>query len=368
MNNTALLKTEPDQKPLVWLKEQLGLPAVELGLLPAKISKRLWVSPEEFLEVTSAPDLAEWALRVSGSWWTELPAEKSERRGRKLVYANESVMLVALVQVAWQMGYEEVIDYFRAHARAAELAGFPPGRVISIGHYWDRRRAIGVMPFWFLFIAFVAQLIYLGVIKGGDVILDATTLQAWFRIDPDADWSYPKPWKGSVWGYKVHTLLCRWSQLPVMFVVSPANRHDAPFAITLLTLAVSCLGLPITLVRADAAYFSLAIMLFIRHSLNASFVIDYNLRRKGKRFLATLFFLDQWSFHLRPRSNIERHFAWAKRYFGLESAHWLGLIAAYQHVALVYCAMLAVAIIAHRYQRPELAGSKARVLALKTVS
>jgi len=153
-----------------------------------------------------------------------------------------------------------------------------------------------------------------------------------------------------------------------MFLVSPANRHDSPFAITLLTLAVSCLGLPITLVRADSAYFTLAIMLFIRHSLKASFVIDYNLRRQGKRFLATLFFLDQWSFHMRPRSNIERHFAGAKRYFGLESAHWLGLIAAYQHVALVYCSMLAVAIIAHRYQRPELAGSKSRVLALKTLS
>jgi hypothetical protein len=107
---------------------------------------------------------------------------------------------------------------------------------------------------------------------------------------------------------------------------------------------------------------------FIRTVLQASCVIDYNLRRKGKRFLATLFFIDQWRFHLRPRAIIERHFAWAKRYFGLESAHWSGLVAAYQHVALVYCTMLAVALIAHRYQRPELAGSRTRVLALKTLA
>ena len=42
--------------------------------------------------------------------------------------------------------------------------------------------------------------------------------------------------------------------------------------------------------------------------------------------------------------------------------------AAYQHTALVYVTMLAVALIAHRYQRPELADSRTRVLALKTLS
>jgi hypothetical protein len=365
MNYTALLKIEP--MPLAWLKQTLSLPEIELSHLPVKLSQRLWVSPAEFLAVTSAPVLAQWALQVSGLWRPALP-EPTTRRGPRTVYEDWSVMVVALVQVAWHMGYEEVIDYFRAHAETAQLAGFAEGRVISIGHYWDRRRAIGVLPFWFLFIAFVAQLVCLGVITGTNVILDATTLHAWFRADPEAKWSFPKPWKGSVWGYKVHSLVCRWSQLPVMFLVTSANRQDSPFAITLLTLAAVCLQLPIALVRADAGYFTLPIMLFIRTVLKASFVIDYNLRRQGKRFLATLFFIDQWRFHLRPRTIIERHFAWAKRYFGLEAAHWLGLVAAYQHTALVYCTMLAIALIAHRYQRPELAGSRTRVLALKTLA
>lgn len=364
MNYTALLKIEP--KSLTELKQVVQLPEVELSPLPAKLSKRLWVSPAEFMVVTSAPRLAQWALAVSGSWRPALAEPR--RRGPKVVYDNCSVMLVALIQVAWQMSYEEVIDYFRSHPRAAQVAGFPEGQVISIGHYWDRRRAIGVMPFWFLFIALVAQLVRLGVIKGTDVILDATTLQGWFRVDPHAAWSFPKPWKGSIWGYKVHTLLCRWSELPIVFVVTPANRQDSPFAITLLTLAVYCFGFSLTIVRADAGYFTTPIMLFIRLTLKASFVIDYNLRRQGKRFLATLFFIDQWRFHLRPRAIIERHFAWAKRYFGLESAHWAGLVVAYQHTALVYSTMLAVAFIAHRYQRPELAGSRTRVLAAKTLS
>jgi hypothetical protein len=203
------------------------------------------------------------------------------------------------------------------------------------------------------------------VIFGGDVILDATTQRVWFHSDSEAGWSFPKPGKGSVWGYKVHTLLCRHAQLPLMFLVTPANRQESLCAIPLLTLAVAWYGLSLTLVRADAGYFTYPILNFIRTVLGAGFMIDYNLRRRGKRFLATLFFVHQWRFHLRPRSTIERHFAWAKRSFGLESARWAGLVAAYQHTALVYATMLMVALLAHRFQRPELANSPTRVLALK---
>jgi hypothetical protein len=70
---------------------------------------------------------------------------------------------------------------------------------------------------------------------------------------------------------------------------------------------------------------------FIYQVLQAGCVIDYNLRRRVKRALATLFFIDQWRFHQRFRSTIESHFAWAKRYFGLESARWCGKVVAYHH-------------------------------------
>lgn len=38
-------------------------------------------------------------------------------------------------------------------------------------------------------------------------------------------------------------------------------------------------------------------------------------------------------------------------------------MAAYRHTSLVYAVMLGVALVAHRYQRPELAGSRMKVLA-----
>lgn len=364
MNNyNVLLPIEPNGlKPT----DRLCLPETDLSPLPTKQSKRLWVSPDEFIEVTAALTLAHWALSICGRWRTQLSGPS--RRGPKPIYRDESILVMALIQVAWQMGYDELVDYFRAHPKAAFSAGFPPGRVICASQFWERRQALGPFPFWFLFIALVAQLIRLGVIKGTDVIMDGTTLNVWCHHDPDAGWSFPKPWKGSTWGYKVHTLLCRWSQLPIMFLVTPANRQESLFAIALLKLAVSFFDLSISIVRADAGYFTKSILAFIHLTLGASSMIDYNLRRNGKRFLATLFFIDQWRFHSAARTIIERHFAWAKRYFGLESARWSGLTAAYQHTALVYATMLAVALIAHRYGRPDLAGSRFRVLALKTLA
>jgi hypothetical protein len=353
----------PDSTALsAWEPNPLTPPKTDLTTLPAKLTKRLWISPTEFLVTTHAWAMAEWAVAISQCFRPRLPAPT--RRGPKALYQDSSVLVMALIHVAWQLSYEAVVDYFRAHPEAAQAAGFPVGRVISIGHYWERRRALGVLPSWFFFTGLVWQLTRMAVIKGTDVILDATTQAAWFHHDPDAGWRFPKPWKGSVWGDKVHTLLCRWSHLPVMFLVTPANAQESVLAIPLLVLAVAFFGFAITIVRADAGYFTYPLLNFIRTVLHASFMIDYNLRRRGKKFLATLFFLNQWRFHLGPRATIERHFAWAKRYFGLERARWSGLVAAYQHTALVYSVMLGVALVAHRYQRPELAGSRMRVLAI----
>jgi len=343
----------------------LTLPWTDLSPLAAKMTKKLWVSPQEFLTVTHADTLAEWAIHASQIWRPRLPI--GTRRGPKQVYRDSSVLILSLVQVAWQMTYEESVDYFRAHPAITQVAGFPMGRVISSGQYWTRRRELGSIPYWLFFIGMVGQLVRMAVIKGTDVILDGTTQKIWFHDDPEAGWSFPKPGKGSVWGYKVHTVLCRWSELPVMFLITSANRQELLVAIPLLVATILCYGFSISLVRADAGYFTYPILNFIREVLKAGFVIDYNLRRKGKRFVATLFFLWQWRFAMRPRAAIERHYAWAKRYFGLEAGRWRGLVAAYQHTALVYSVMLGVALVAHRYQRPELMGSRASVLASRTL-
>lgn len=345
-------------------RKGVQLPTVDVSALPAKMSKRLWVGPLEMVRCIHALELAEWAMAVSQP---QRALPKVRQRGRQNVYRASSILVMALIQVTWQMSYEEVVDYVRSDTATAEAIGFEHRQVIGVSQYWQRRRTLGIFPFWLFFIALAWQLLRCGILRGQDVILDATTQHGWFHDDDQAAWSFPKPGKGSVWGYKVHTLLCRHSQLPLLFLVTPANRQESLFAIPLLSLAVAFYGLSFTIVRADAGYFTYPILNFIRTVLQAGFMIDYNLRRQGKRFLATRFFVNQWRFHLRPRSTIERHFAWAKRYFGLESARWAGLVAAYQHTALVYSSMLIVALLAHRFQRPELATAPTRVLARKTL-
>lgn len=59
------------------------------------------------------------------------------------------------------------------------------------------------------------------------------------------------------------------------------------------TLAVARYGLSFTIIRADAGYFTYPIPNFIRTVLGAAFMIHYNMWCKGKRFLATFFFVNQ---------------------------------------------------------------------------
>lgn len=43
----------------------LQQPESNLGLLPARLTKRLWVSPREFLLTTNASQIATWAIQAS---------------------------------------------------------------------------------------------------------------------------------------------------------------------------------------------------------------------------------------------------------------------------------------------------------------
>jgi len=107
--------------------------------LPVRLGKRLWVTPAEFLQTTCAMQVARWAVNL---FPPSLP--DSHRRGRKRRYSDESILLVAYIQSAWQMSYEMVVDYFRSHPEAAKQAGFEDGQVISVGQYWERRRTLGM--------------------------------------------------------------------------------------------------------------------------------------------------------------------------------------------------------------------------------
>jgi hypothetical protein len=267
----------------------------------------------------------------------------------------------------WRKGYESFTGWLARNRPLAVSLGYTSydadGQLetISAAQLSRRARRLGVFPFLLFFIGLVWQLIRLGVIRGRDLIVDSSVLRAWYHADSDAKWSYPT-WKGSVFGYKIHTVVCRHFVLPVFFWVTPANAADNVWAIPLLLATVLLYGFEVWFVRADGAYFTWAILGFIHDVLRASPVVDYNVRRKNRQ-LVTLTFIQQWEGLMGPRSDIERHFAWAKRYYGLKYFQvetWLNVMT---YACCVYIAMLAVALTACRCQRPELAGSRTRVLA-----
>jgi hypothetical protein len=78
----------------------MQLPKIEITELPAKLSKRLWIEPQEMVESVQALSLAEWALAKSQPQ-RALPTVV--RRGRTTIYGESSILVMALIQVAWQM-------------------------------------------------------------------------------------------------------------------------------------------------------------------------------------------------------------------------------------------------------------------------
>jgi hypothetical protein len=342
---------------------------LDLSPLPNRGSEQgLWVDPVAFIRLLNGWALAEWVIRT-GRCLQRRSLPKPAGPGAPQTYRDETVLLTSLVAAGWRLSYENItawLNRYEALAEALHYDKFDPAgrrRTISLAQYSRRLRALGLWPYFLLFVVLVGALLKLGLIKGWDLIIDSSLLTAWYHDDPAAAWSWPAPWKGSIFGYKVHTILCRCSYLPLFFVLTPANCADGTVAIPMFMAVLLLYRLRIRVVRADAAYFNYAFLGFVHSVLHASVNVDYNLRRQGKRFLATLFFIRQWRRLMNPRSNIERHFAWMKRYFGLTDLQVQGYLAVTQFVFRVYLAALIVAFIAARHQRPELATSRLKVLA-----
>jgi len=345
-----------------WLEEVVlqSVPRVDLSPIGDKLHGKLKLSPEELLTVIHGRALALWALTISLRFTR--PRLKRGPGGRPPSYTDCSILLMAVVQTVWRKSYEQIIDHVKSNPSLAQALGFS-GRSISQGQYWERRMALGILPFFFFFLGLVAQLIRLGVITGHELIVDASLLPAWYSMDPGATWQkYAQ--KAAVFGYKVHTVLCRQADLPVFILVTPAHVHDSQVGWFVILLAAVLYGFRVLVVYADSAYFDRRMFKVVHDFLHAHPAINYNLRRAGKRKLATLSFLEQWKrLVIYPRTNIERHFAWMKRYFGLKYFQCFTLLCVTQFVLLTYSAALAVALASERYQRPEYHRSRASVLA-----
>jgi hypothetical protein len=285
---------------------------------------------------------------------------RTPQRGHPFVYSDASVVVIALIGKLWHLSGREMYQWLSVWPALAAACGLPQGRVIHHAHLNRRVRRLGAFPFWLLFLALVWQAIRCGLLRGRDVALDATLLSAWTGRDRDAAWSYPSKRKGRVFGYKVHVLLDRAARLPVCFLLSPANANDLPFAYPLLLFARFVLMLPIHVVRADGAYWGFALVRFIVTVIKAHPIIPFNHKKQP---LANVRHLVWWPLSYAARAIIERFFAAAKRYYHLDTRYAAGWAAVLLRITLTFCAVLVVALAAHRSGAPELRLSPTRVLA-----
>jgi len=286
------------------------------------------------------------------------PKRLSPARGRPDDYPDEVILVTVMVMAIWHLSPRTMVKRLRRWPDLASACRYCALNIISASQLYRRRDRLGLWVYFITFCALVWQLIQLGIIVGRDVVIDSTVIDAFSKHDLQAAWHFAKRF-----GYKVHMLICRDALLPVMFLITPANRNDAPWAVPLLEMCRRCFSFPIRVVRADAAYFTKHIIAYILRVLHAQPVVDINSRRRGKKALAILSFISWWRQARGERGYIERLFALLKRYYGLNDVQVIGLCKVWRHTFEVCIAVLTVAWLAVDIGRPELMHSKSRLLA-----
>jgi hypothetical protein len=287
--------------------------------------------------------------------------------GAPRLYREESLLLLAVLRTLWRLSYQETHDWLCAWPALALACGLPRGvdgrpRVPSKAQQSKRLRAAGAPASEMLFVLLVRAGLWLGLTRAGDLIIDSAPILAWRRADPDAAVGHapahhPRP---LLLGYRLHTLLCRGTGLPLLFKLTRANVHDAPFARPLLELAVRLFGLRPRVVRLDAGYWGLKLIAWIHTVLGAHAVIPWNPKRQKQRDGLPPTWTAQ---ELGKRTSIERFFGRVLVFFRVQRPPVFGWSAVETRAALTYAAVWVIALAAHQAGRPDLIRSPKRVLA-----
>jgi hypothetical protein len=282
-------------------------------------------------------------------------------------YSAESLVLIALVRTLWRLSYQDMHDWlvhWPALAVACGLPQRPDGTpwVPSASQMWKRQAAAGAPPCEMLLVVVVREALRQRIISARDVIIDSTPLRAWRRQDPDALVGHAPAHHlvRFLHGFRVHTLLCRGSGLPLLVRVSGAQRHAAPFARFLLTWAVYSYACRPRVVRLDAGYWGPRLIHWIHTTLGAVAVVPWNPKnQKNRSCLPPTWTKDE----LGKRASIERFFGRVFLFFRLQRPPLSGWTAVTCAVTLTYAATVVVALAASQAGRPDLIRSPKRVLA-----
>lgn len=232
--------------------------------------------------------------------------------GHPRVYSEASLLLIALLRTLWRLSYQDMRAWLRSWPTLALACGLPldargQPRIPSASQQWKREQAAGAPVGEALLILAVQIALRCRLIGARDLIIDSAPILAWWRRDPDAQVGHAPAHhpRALLRGYRVHTLLCRGSGLPLLFLLSPANVHEAPFAQPLLAWAILLYRLRPRIIRLDAGYWGLCLIAWIQGVLGAVAVIPWNPKRQRNRScLPPTWTLEE----LGKRASIERFF------------------------------------------------------------
>jgi transposase len=317
--------------------------------------------------VTTLPLLALCRLAVRLAHYRCSPPLPAGPGGTPRTYSDESLLLIALLRTLWRLSYQDMHDWLVDWPALAVACGLPRDRqgqlcIPSPSQQCKRRQRAGAPVHETLFVLSVLHALHSGLMRARDLIIDSAPILAWCKADPDAAVGHapahhPRP---LLRGYRVHTLLCRGSGLPLHFLVSPANVHDAPFARSLLESALRLYRLRPHVIRLDAGYWGLRLIAWIHAVLGAVTVIPWNpQRQKNRSCLPPTWAAEE----LGKRISIERFFGRVFLFFRLQRPPLSGWSTIVSQVALTYTAPIMVALSAKPAGRPDLIRSPKRVLA-----
>ena len=147
---------------IIWPQSAIlkPVPILDLSSLPGKLRGKLRLSPEQLLWVIHAQELAAWALSITQQ--LRRPRLPRGPGGRPLTYPDSGILWMAVVQTTWRKSYEHRVDWVATNEALSLALGFRERtgegklQTISKGQYWERRQAMGVLPFLFFFLARVA--------------------------------------------------------------------------------------------------------------------------------------------------------------------------------------------------------------------
>jgi hypothetical protein len=187
--------------------------------------------------------------------------------GAPQTYREESLLLIALLRMLWRLSYQDMRDWLHDWPALALACGLPLGkdgrpRIPCPSQQWKRSHRAGAPLPESLFVLSVLTAIRRRLIGARDLIIDSAPILAWRRADPDAALGHAPAQhpRSPLRGYRVRTLICRGSGLPLFFLLSPANVHDAPFAQPLLAWAVRLYHISPRVICLDAAYWGLRLI------------------------------------------------------------------------------------------------------------